>query len=362
MYLLLDQEDKILLMIIKKTIMSNKEYFNNNQLIYNVWKSKYQFGDETPDDTIKRIVDTISNVDYGFSALYSRREEYHKLSEYGQKVFEYLSDNTKENSFKMFYQLLKDYGKLIPGGSILTTLGTNKKSTLSNCYVTPSPEDKISSIFDSVKTNAVIYSNRGGCGTDMSNLRPRGAKVNNAASSSTGAVSFMELYSINAQTIGADGRRAAQMLTMSDRHPDIEEFIKIKSDLSKIPGANLSIMMSKALLDSSLEDKDWTLCFPVNDENLIKFDSKPEYDSLPYNELIQVDENKYIKKIKARKLFDMIVHYAHKTAEPGILLKDNLLEYDPTSVYDDLRFVSTNPCGGRSPHVKNPSISVKPFN
>lgn len=152
------------------------------------------------------------------------------------------------------------------------------------------------------------------------------------------------------------------MLTMSDRHPDIEEFIKIKSDLSKIPGANLSIMMSKALLDSSLEDKDWILCFPVNDENLIKFDSKPEYDSLPYNELIQVDENKYIKKIKARKLFDMIVHYAHKTAEPGILLKDNLLEYDPTSVYDDLRFVSTNPCGGRSPHAKNPSISVKPFN
>ena len=152
------------------------------------------------------------------------------------------------------------------------------------------------------------------------------------------------------------------MLTMSDRHPDIEEFIKIKSDLSKIPGANLSIMMSKALLDSSLEDKDWTLCFPVNDENLIKFHLRPEYDSLPYNELIQVDENKYIKKIKARKLFDMIVHYAHKTAEPGILLKDNLLEYDPTSVYDDLRFVSTNPCGGRSPHVKNPSISVKSFN
>lgn len=53
--------------------MSNKEYFNNNQLIYNVWKSKYQFGDETPDDTIKRIVDTISNVDYGFSALYGRK-------------------------------------------------------------------------------------------------------------------------------------------------------------------------------------------------------------------------------------------------------------------------------------------------
>ena len=133
------------------------------------------------------------------------------------------------------------------------------------------------------------------------------------------------------------------MLTMSDRHPDVEEFIKIKSDLSKIPGANLSIMMSKGLLDASAEDKDWTLCFPVNDEGLMNFHLNPEYDSLPYNELINVDENKYIKKVKARKLFDMIVYYAHKTAEPGILLKDNLLDYDPTSVYDDLRFVSTNP-------------------
>ena len=133
------------------------------------------------------------------------------------------------------------------------------------------------------------------------------------------------------------------MLTMSDRHPDIEEFIKIKSDLSKIPGANLSIMMSKGLIESSTEDKDWILCFPVNDEGLMNFHLNPEYDSLPYNELIPVDENKYIKKVKARKLFDMIVYYAHKTAEPGILLKDNLLDYDPTSVYDDLRFVSTNP-------------------
>ena len=133
------------------------------------------------------------------------------------------------------------------------------------------------------------------------------------------------------------------MLTMSDRHPDIEEFISVKSDLSKISGANLSVMLSKDLLDSALKDKDWTLCFPIDDKELINYDKNEDYSKLPYNELVCIGDNKYIKKVKAKKLFDLIVYYAHKTAEPGILLKDNLYDYDPTSVYDDLRFVSTNP-------------------
>ena len=330
-------------MILKEMIMNNKAYFNNNDLIYNVWKSKYQFKDETPDGTIRRIVEKISEIDEGYSSLYDRKEEFNKLSSFGQEVFGQLRNNTKKNSYNMFYDLLKDYGKLIPGGSILTTLGTNKKSTLSNCYVTPSPEDKIPSIFDSVKTTAIIYSNRGGCGLDISKLRPRGSKVNNAASTSTGAVSFMEIYSVNAQTIGAEARRAAQMISMSDRHPDIEEFISVKSDLSKISGANLSVMLSKDLLYSALKDKDWTLCFPIDDKELINYDKNEDYSKLPYNELVCIGDNKYIKKVKAKKLFDLIVYYAHKTAEPGILLKDNLYDYDPTSVYDDLRFVSTNP-------------------
>jgi len=153
------------------------------------------------------------------------------------------------------------------------------------------------------------------------------------------------------------------MLSISDRHPDIEEFIKVKSDLSKIPGANLSIMFSKDLKNAALQDKDWILCFPTDDKFLQNYnDHCPNYGEIPYDTLIQVDKKKYIKKVKAKKLFDMIIYHAHKFAEPGILLKDNLFDYDPSSVYENLRFVSSNPCGVCSPHVKNPSISVKPFN
>lgn len=131
------------------------------------------------------------------------------------------------------------------------------------------------------------------------------------------------------------------MISLSDRHPDVEEFIKVKSDLSKIPGANLSVMISRELVDKAKANQDWLLTFPVDDFELQYI--TPE--TLPYNELICISKNRYVKKVKAKELFDLIIEMAHKYAEPGLLLKDNLLKYDPASVYDELRMISTNPCG-----------------
>ena len=129
------------------------------------------------------------------------------------------------------------------------------------------------------------------------------------------------------------------MISLSDRHPDVEEFIKVKSDLSKIPGANLSVMISRELVDRAKAGQDWLLTFPVDDFELQYI--TPE--TLPYNELICISKNRYVKKVKAKELFDLIIEMAHKYAEPGLLLKDNLLIYDPASVYDELRMISTNP-------------------
>ena len=129
------------------------------------------------------------------------------------------------------------------------------------------------------------------------------------------------------------------MISLSDRHPDVEEFIKVKSDLSKIPGANLSVMMSRDLIDAAKENKDWLLTFPVNDIEL----RYVSLDTIPYNELICITKNKYVKKVKAKELFDLIIEMAWKYAEPGILLRDNIIDYDPASVYDELRMVTTNP-------------------
>lgn len=100
--------------------------------------------------------------------------------------------------------------KFLFGGRILSNRGMHKrgvKTTLSNCYVIAPPEDNIESIFDCAKKLARTYSYGGGCGVDLSNLSPRGARVNNTAKETSGAVSFMDLYSLVTGLIGQNGRR-----------------------------------------------------------------------------------------------------------------------------------------------------------
>ena len=313
-------------------------YFKT-QLAQSVWESKYRYNNETEDQTIERMVKYVSKIEKGYIQYY-KDKDLNNLSDYGKSLFgSILFDNEVIDS--VIFDLLKDYEKFIPGGSIIASLGTPKKASLSNCYVIDSPEDNISSIYDTVKSMANLFKRRSGCGVDLSKLRPRGAIVNNSASTSTGSVSFLDIFSANAQVVGADGRRAAQMISLSDRHPDVEEFIRVKSDLSKIPGANLSVMISRELVDKAKANQDWLLTFPVDDFELQYI--TPE--TLPYNELICISKNRYVKKVKAKELFDLIIEMAHKYAEPGLLLKDNLLKYDPASVYDELRMISTNPCG-----------------
>ena len=106
-------------------------------------------------------------------------------------------------------QLIKDK-KFLFAGRILANRGLYKdgrKVTYSNCYVIPPPEDSLESIFDCAKNLARTFSYGGGCGIDISKLSPRGAHINNAAKETSGAVSFMDLYSLTTELIGQNGRR-----------------------------------------------------------------------------------------------------------------------------------------------------------
>lgn len=110
---------------------------------------------------------------------------------------------------KELKQLVKDK-KFLFGGRILSNRGLDKmgkKVTLSNCYVVKAPDDNIESIYDTAKALARTFSYGGGVGIDISNLSPNGAKVNNTAEKTSGAVSFMDLYSHTTELIGQNGRR-----------------------------------------------------------------------------------------------------------------------------------------------------------
>lgn len=216
-----------------------------------------------------------------------------------------------------------------------------------NCFVIQPPDDDIESIMNTARDAAQIYKRRGGVGFDISKLRPRGASVSNSANTSTGSVSFMELFSRITETICQEGRRGALMLSIDVNHPDVTEFATIKRDLSKVTGANISIRLNENFLRSVREDKDYLLSYPCEVGEYYTELLENEID-IPYNTLFPMlgsqGETIYFKKVKAKELWDTIIESAWLSAEPGIFNWDRMIDYDPSGVYPELAPVSTNPC------------------
>lgn len=214
--------------------------------------------------------------------------------------------------------------KFLFAGRILSNRGTQndgRKVTYSNCYVIPPPEDSLESIFDCAKSLARTFSYGGGCGIDISKLSPKGAHINNAAKETSGAISFMDLYSLTTELIGQNGRRGALMISISCDHPDIEDFITIKSDLDKITKANLSIRVTDEFMRAVENDSTYTLSF------------------------IREETGEEIKKtIKAKELFDKFCYMNWDYGEPAFLFWDRVKSYNLLSEDDAFEYAGVNPC------------------
>lgn len=216
-----------------------------------------------------------------------------------------------------FYWLLENF-RFIPGGRIMHGAGNPRRVTMLNCYVLPVRDDSIESIFDWMKEAARTYSLGGGVGTDISVLRPRGAPVNNAARSSTGSVSFMELFSLTTGTIGQSGRRGALMITIADNHPDVLDFIKVKRNLNKVRYANISVRISDAFMRAVEEDGPHDLVFG-NERATLR------------------------KTVRARDVWGELISGARDYAEPGVIFWDSIKRWS-TSEYNGMDVITTNPC------------------
>lgn len=214
--------------------------------------------------------------------------------------------------------------KFLFGGRILANRGLtteDKKLTYSNCYVLAPPEDNLESIFETAKKLARTFSYGGGVGIDLSGLAPKGSKVRNAAKESSGAVSFMDLYSMVTGLISQNGRRGALMLTLDVDHPDIEAFIDIKRDLDRVTKANISIKASNAFMEAVNEDGDFELAFT------------------------RAETGETLRKtVRARQLFHKITESNWDMGEPGMLFWDTVTDWSLLSGYDGFHFAGVNPC------------------
>ena len=236
------------------------------------------------------------------------------LSTYGKKRKALTTDK--------IYKLFKDFKYVIPQGSVMYGLGNDQViASLSNCIVVPSVLDSYGGVCYTDQQLAQLFKRRCGVGVDLSGLRPKDASVSNAAGSTTGAVSFMNRFSNTTREVAQNGRRGALMLTMDVAHPDIEDFISIKQDLTKITGANISIRLSDAFMNAVVNNSKFTLQFPIGSK-----------------------EPTYSKEIDANELWEKIITCAHNTAEPGLIFWDRQHHYSTSSVYPEFMNASTNPC------------------
>lgn len=293
-------------------------YFNNDELAATTWINKYclkdksgNFLETTPDDMHQRMAKEFGRIETKYQ---SKEIVTDNLSPYGKK--------RKPLTAERIYNFFKDFKYVIPQGSVMFGLGnSNVNASLSNCVVIPSVLDSYGGISYTDQQLAQLFKRRCGVGVDLSELRPKNAEVSNAAGSTTGAVSFMERFSNTTREVAQNGRRGALMLTMDVKHPDIEDFITVKQDLTKITGANISVRLSDEFMTAVVNDTKFTLQWPI--------DSK---------------EPKYTKDIDAKDLWNKIIACAHKTAEPGLIFWDRQHQYSTSSVYPGFKNSSTNPC------------------
>jgi len=296
-------------------------YFQGDELAASTWINKYAVKDKegnilehTPEQMHRRMAREFARIENKYRQSSGLNGNNKNLSLYGQKR-EHLSEDT-------IFDLFREFRYVVPQGSIMSALANKYViASLSNCIVLPEIYDSYGGILYTDQQTAQLFKRRCGVGVDLSTLRPSGSYISNAAATTTGAVSFMERFSNTTREVAQNGRRGALMLTMDIAHPDIEQFVTAKQDLSKVTGANISVRISDEFMEAVAGNADYTLRWPI--------DSNAPVIS---------------RTVKARELWAAIIKCAHSSAEPGIIFWDKQHRYSTSSVYPGFKNVSTNPC------------------
>ena len=282
-------------------------YFKGDELAASVWLNKYALKDSsdniyesTPDEMHQRIASEIARIEKKYKNPLTESE---------------------------IFEVIKNFKYIVPQGSPMAGIGNPFQiASLSNCFVIGNngDSDSYGGIMKIDQEQVQLMKRRGGVGHDLSHIRPKGSPVKNSALTSTGIVPFMERYSNSTREVAQDGRRGALMLSVSINHPDAEDFIDAKLEQGKVTGANVSVRIDDTFMKAVKADEKYTQQYPTFSKNPL-----------------------YTKEIEATKIWKKIVHNAWKSAEPGILFWDTIINESVPDCYADLGYktVSTNPCG-----------------
>lgn len=246
----------------------------------------------------------------------------------------------KRSEWTEKFRYILDDWKLVPGGRIAAGADASDELTLFNCYVIPSPHDSRGGIMSTLSEMTEIMSRGGGVGINLSSLRPRRSVVKGVNGSSSGAVSWGGLFSYTTGLIEQGGsRRGALMLMINDWHPDLEDFITVKSTMGQITNANLSVCVSNGFMKAVKEDLEWELVFP--DTTDPDYNDKWDGNLEAWKQLGKTV--KPYRTVRAREVWHTIIESAWKSAEPGVVFMEYYNQMSNSWYFNPI--ICTNPCG-----------------
>ncbi|SDC80798.1 ribonucleoside-diphosphate reductase class II [Candidatus Frackibacter sp. WG12] len=309
---------------------------------------------------------------------YLRRNESREIIETPKELFERVAkniaaaeeDEEKEKYYEEeFYKLMTEF-KFLPNSPTLMNAGTELQQ-LAACFVLPVP-DSMEGIFDAVKNAALIHKSGGGTGFAFSRLRPQNDVVKSTGGISSGPLSFMEVFNTATNTVKQGGkRRGANMGMLRVDHPDILDFINCKGELNE---ANQELYdQFKERLESTYLNQDkvkeelkeykrklldkqfsnFNLSVAVTEEFMQAVREEENYD------LINPRNGQVVGQLDAREVFDLIVGYAWKNGEPGVIFLDEINEKNPVPHLGAIE--ATNPCG-EQPLLPNEACNLGSIN
>lgn len=286
----------------EEAIDLSKDYFNGDELAASVFVDKYAMKDTdgnlleaTPNEMHKRLAKEFARIDE-----------------------KYPNPMTEEE----YFEAMDKFQKIIPQGSPMSGIGNdNQTVSISNCFVIGAPKDSYGGIMKADEELVQLMKRRAGVGLDISHIRPKGMVTRNAAKTTDGIAVFMERFSNSCREVAQGGRRGAELLSISVNHPEVETFITIKNDKTKVTGANISIRINDEFMKAVKEDGYYEQRWPVDSDN-------PSIK----------------KSVKAKPIWEKIIHNAWASAEPGLLFWDTVHKNGPADQYPEFKSVSTNPC------------------
>tara|TARA_Y100000593_G_scaffold94946_1_gene197492 strand:- start:327 stop:2828 length:2502 start_codon:yes stop_codon:yes gene_type:complete len=282
------------------------EYFKGDELAASVFVGKYALQDEKGNYLEKSPYDMHLRLSKEFARI----------------EMKYENPMSQDEIFSLF----DNFKYIVPQGSPMSGIGNKSKiQSLSNCFVIESPADSYAGILKTDQEQVQIMKRRGGVGFDISTIRPKGMYTSNAAKTTDGIEVFLDRFSNSCREVAQGGRRGALMLSICVHHPQIMDFIKIKRDLTRVTGANISVRVSDEFMEAVKSGKDYKQRWPV--------ESWEDLEVVNYTD--------------AKEVWNALIESAHSSAEPGVLFWDTAKNMTPSDIYSEKGFgsVSTNPCG-----------------